>query len=87
MPLVCPPGSIFASGAMLLCSFDNKKEVVGGGTFAALSDDDGKTWPVIRKVEGVGGYMSAAQAPNGVIYLVGSNVACVAFNEAWLRSK
>lgn len=76
-----------ASGAMLLCSFDNKKEVVGGGTFAALSDDDGKTWPVIRKVEGVGGYMSAAQAPNGVIYLVGSNVACVAFNEAWLREK
>jgi hypothetical protein len=29
--------------------------------------------------------MSLAQAPNGVIYLVGSRMRCVAFNEAWLK--
>lgn len=74
-----------ASGALLLCTFDNKKELVGGGTFAALSLDDGKTWAHIRKLDGVGGYMSAAEAANGVIYLYGSRMGCVAFNEAWLR--
>lgn len=74
-----------ASGAILLCSIDNKKEWTGGGTFAALSHDEGQTWSVARKIEGVGGYMSVAQAPNGVIYLFGSRMGCVAFNEAWLR--
>ncbi len=74
-----------ASGAVLLCSFDTKKALVGGGTFAALSLDGARTWPHVRKVEGVGGYMSVAQAPNGVIYLFGSRMSCVAFNEAWLR--
>jgi hypothetical protein len=34
--------------------------------------------------------MSLAQAPNGVIYLLGPNkrnaqIHCVAFNEAWLK--
>ncbi|OAI55084.1 hypothetical protein AYO44_02795 [Planctomycetaceae bacterium SCGC AG-212-F19] len=77
-----------ASGALLLCSFDNKKQIVVGGTFAALSLDDGKTWAHVRKVEGPGGYMSLAQGPNGVIYLLGpngSNIRCVAFNEAWVK--
>jgi formylglycine-generating enzyme required for sulfatase activity len=75
-----------ASGAILMCSIDNKKTVVdGGGTYAALSLDDGKTWAHVRKVEGVGGYMSVAQAPSGVIYLCGSRMGCAAFNEAWLR--
>jgi Neuraminidase (sialidase) len=75
-----------ASGAILMCSQDNKKTVVdGGGTYAALSLDDGKTWPHVRKVEGVGGYMSVAQAPNGVIYLFGTRMGCAAFNETWLR--
>lgn len=77
-----------ASGALLLASFDNKKELVGGGTFAALSFDDGKTWPHVRKVEGPGGYMSLAQGPNGVIYHLGPNgssIRCVAYNEAWLK--
>src|SRR4029077_20824480 len=60
-----------ASGALLLVSFDNKKQLVGGGTFAALSFDDGKTWPHIRKVDGPTGYMSLAQAANGVIYHLG----------------
>lgn len=54
----------------------------------ALSYDDGKTWPHVRKVEGPGGYMSVAQAPNGVIYHLGprgSSIHCVAYNEAWLK--
>jgi len=77
-----------ANGALLVCSFDNKKLLVGGGTFAAVSFDDGKTWPHVRKVEGPTGYMSLAQGPNGVIYLLGpngSNIRCVAFNETWLK--
>jgi sulfatase modifying factor 1 len=77
-----------SSGAILLCSQDNKKTLVdGGGTYAALSLDDGKTWPHVRKVEGVGGYMSVAQAPNGVIYLFGTRMGCTAFNEAWVRER
>jgi formylglycine-generating enzyme required for sulfatase activity len=75
-----------ASGAILVCSQDSKKALVDGGTFAALSLDDGKTWPHVRKVDGVGGYMSVAQAPDGVIYLFGSRMGCAAFNEAWLRA-
>ena len=74
-----------SSGAILLLSFDQKKTVVGGGIFAALSLDEGKTWPQVRKVEGVTGYMSVAQAPNGVIYGFGTRMSCVAFNEAWLK--
>ncbi len=77
-----------ASGALLLCSFDEKKQLSRGGTFAALSLDDGRTWSHLRNVEGPTGYMSLAQAPNGVIYLLGpsgSSIHCVAFNEAWLK--
>lgn len=74
------------SGALLVCSFDNKKKVVGGGAFAALSLDDGKTWAHVRKLENQGGYMSLTQAANGVIYLSGSgNLNVLAFNEAWLK--
>lgn len=75
------------SGAVLLCSIDRNRELVGGGTFAALSLDDGKTWPHIRKVEGAGGYMSLAQGPNGVVYLNGTQMGIVAFNEAWVKEK
>lgn len=75
------------SGAVVLCSIDSRKELVGGGTFAALSLDDGKTWPYVRKVEGAEGYMSLAQGPNGVIYLNGSRLGIVAFNEAWIKEK
>jgi hypothetical protein len=74
-----------ASGAVLLCSIDTTKKLLGGGTFVALSLDDGKTWAHVRRVEGVGGYMALAQAPNGVIYLTGTRLGVVAFNEAWLR--
>ena len=73
------------SGALLLCSIDNGRKLLGGGSFAALSPDDGRTWPHVRRLEGVGGYMSAAQAPDGMIYVFGSRMTCVAFNEQWLR--
>jgi hypothetical protein len=78
-----------ASGALLLVSHDSKKQLGFGGAFAALSYDDGKTWPHVRKVEGPRGYMALAQAPNGVIYHLGPSggapVRCVAYNEAWLK--
>jgi hypothetical protein len=74
-----------ASGAILLLTMDSKK-LLGGGAVVALSLDDGKTWPHARKVEAaVGGYMSVDQAPNGVIYLVGSRMTFAACNEAWIR--
>lgn len=75
------------SGAVLLCSMDRTKELVGGVTFAALSLDDGKTWPHIKKVEGTGGYMSLAQFQDGLIYLNGTQMQIVAFNEAWIKEK
>jgi hypothetical protein len=94
-PLAVPFGGIsvgqkaaalrLAGGGLLLISLDNRKKLVGGGTFAALSPDDGKTWPHVRKLEGVTGYMSAAQAPDGTIYVFGTRMSCVAFNEAWLK--
>ena len=78
-----------ASGGLLLVSFDNKKQLGLGGTYAALSFDDGKTWPHVRKVEGPTGYMSLAQGPNGLIYHLGpsggASVRCAAYNEAWLK--
>lgn len=74
-----------ASGAIVMCSQDSKKSLVDGGTYAALSLDDGKSYAHVRKVDGVGGYMSVTQAPNGVIYLCGSRMGCAAFNEAWLK--
>ena len=75
------------SGALLLCTADTRKPPITGkrGTLAALSHDDGKTWPHIRHLPGVGGYLSAAQTPNGVIHVFGSRMSCVAFNEAWVR--
>jgi formylglycine-generating enzyme len=74
------------SGALLLVSMDNKGTVVErNATFAALSLDDGETWAHVRQLDGVRGYMSAAQAPNGVIYVVGTKQSAVAINEAWLK--
>jgi formylglycine-generating enzyme required for sulfatase activity len=74
------------SKALLLVSMDNKATVVDkGGTFAALSLDDGETWAHVRKLDGVQGYMAAAQAPNGVIHVVGTKMSAISFNEAWLK--
>ena len=76
-----------ASGALLLCAPDTRKPpwTARRGTFAALSPDGGKTWRHVRHLPGVGGYLSAAQAPNGVIHVFGTRMQCVAFNEAWVR--
>jgi sulfatase modifying factor 1 len=68
-----------SSGAILLLSFDK-------GAFAALSPDEGKTWPHVRKLPGLDGYLSAAQAPNGLIYAAGSRLSRVVFNEAWVKA-
>ena len=74
------------SKALLLVSMDNKGTLVGkGGTFAALSLDDGDTWAHVRKLDGVQGYMAATQGPNGVIHVVGTKMSAVSFNEAWLK--
>ncbi len=75
-----------ASGAILMCSIDRTKKLIGSETFAALSLDDGKTWPHRRIIEGVDGYLAAAQSPNGIIYLAGTKLRVVAFNEEWVKS-
>jgi sulfatase modifying factor 1 len=74
-----------ASGAILLLTNDKTKRL-GGSPILALSLDDGQTWPHVRKVEAaIGGYMSLAQADDGVIYLTGSQFKCAACNEAWIK--
>jgi formylglycine-generating enzyme required for sulfatase activity len=74
-----------SSGAILLLTVDRNKQL-GGGSLVALSLDDGKTWPHVRKVDAsVEGYMSLAQAPDGTIYLIGSRMKFAACNEAWVR--
>jgi hypothetical protein len=74
-----------AGGALLIASQDRKKELVGGGTYVALSDNDGRTWSHVRKAGGPVGYLSLAQGPDATIYLIGSRLRFAAFNEAWVR--
>jgi hypothetical protein len=74
-----------ASGALLAVPPDDGRAGAGKGNMAALSFDGGKTWPHVRPVQGAGGYQCLAQAPNGVIYHVGTRMGCAAFNEAWLK--
>jgi hypothetical protein len=73
------------AACLLLVSFDAGKRFVGGGAFAALSSDDGWTWPHVRKLEGVTGDLAAAQGPDGVVHVAGSRLGASAFNEAWLK--
>ena len=75
------------SGALLLCAADASKPPITGrrGTMVAMSHDDGQIWSHIRYLPGVGGYLSATQALNNVIYIFGSRMSCVAFNEAWVK--
>ena len=60
----------------------------GDGAFVALSDDDGETWKT-RTLPGLKtvGYVTATQAPNGVIHIVTSKSEPerhVELNEAWV---
>ncbi|MEX0715287.1 MAG: SUMF1/EgtB/PvdO family nonheme iron enzyme [Planctomycetaceae bacterium] len=74
------------SGAILMLSMDSGRELFGGGSFVALSLDDGKTWPHARKVDApVAGYMSLAQGDDGTIHLIGSRLRFAACNEAWFK--
>ncbi len=41
--------------------------------------------PFRQEVLFAGGYMSVAESPNGVIYVFGTRMSCVAFNEAWVK--
>jgi hypothetical protein len=60
------------------------------GAFAALSDDDGKTWQM-RDLPGTVtvGYVTAAQGPNGLIHIVTSKNKPadleIELNEAWVE--
>ena len=84
-----PLGELLPGGALLLCAADTRKPPITGseGTMVAISDDDGGTWPHVRHLPRVGGYLSAAEAPTGVIYVFGSSMSCVAFNESWVREQ
>jgi len=68
-----------------------KSGPVKPGAFAALSDDDGKTWQT-RDLPGVltVGYVTAAQGPNGIIHIVTSKNKPadleIELNEAWVLS-
>jgi len=75
-----------SSGALLLVTMDGKKSLLSSGlALAALSLDDGRTWGHARRLEGVQGYMAAAQDQSGRIQVIGTRMSCVTFNEAWLR--
>jgi hypothetical protein len=77
--------------------------ITQGGSYVALSEDEGQTWKVVtligtqphedkRRHNGnpTIGYSAARQAPNGVIHLITTmNKPCLHFamNEAWILSK
>jgi hypothetical protein len=70
-----------SSGALLVASHEK------GGAYATLSYDDGATWPQRRKLAGVGGYLSAAQGPDGVIHIAGSKLGVISITEDWIKER
>jgi formylglycine-generating enzyme required for sulfatase activity len=80
-----------ASGRLFFVAdlFDKKKlGPEGAGAFVALSDDDGETWKT-RQLPNIVtvGYVTATQAPNGVIHMVTSKnepAYHIELNEAWV---
>ena len=80
-----------ASGRLFFVAdfFDKKKlGADGAGAFFALSDDDGESWKT-RQVPGIVtvGYVTATQAPSGVIHIVTSKnqpAVHIELNEAWV---
>jgi len=80
-----------ASGRLFFVAdlFDKKKlGPEGAGAFVALSDDEGETWNTRRLPNIVTvGYVTATQAPNGVIHIVTSKnepAYHIELNEAWV---
>jgi hypothetical protein len=68
-------------------------EYTGTGLYAAVSDDDGKTWPTRRLVAADGkttadinGYLALAQGRDGLIHLITSKDH-YAFNLAWMKAR
>ncbi len=87
-------------GPILLCSFAKKmtvKDAAGkerevSGLFAAVSFDEGRTWPARRPIvpsggarAEAGGYLSITQTPDGVVQLI-SSALHYQFNLAWLKA-
>jgi hypothetical protein len=80
-----------ASGRLLLVAdlFDKKKlGAEGAGAGVALSEDDGETWKT-RQLPNIAtvGYVTATQAPNGVIHIVTSKnepAYHIELNETWV---
>jgi len=73
--------------------FDNSTggKFTGYGLFAAISTDDGATWPIRKLIAGdqsrkpeIRGYLAATQTPDGLIHLI-SSVKYYRFNLAWLK--
>jgi formylglycine-generating enzyme required for sulfatase activity len=68
-------------------------EYTGTGLYAAVSDDEGKTWPTRRLVAADGkttadinGYLALAQGRDGLIHLITSKDH-YAFNLAWIKAR
>jgi formylglycine-generating enzyme required for sulfatase activity len=80
-----------ASGRLFFVADWSQRKVPGprrDGAFVAISDDDGETWTQ-RELPGIStvGYVTATQAPNGVIHIVTSKNKPdyhIELNEAWV---
>ena len=64
------------------------KEYTGPGMFAALSFDEGATWPVRRLLTQTerGGYLASTQTPDDMIHLISSRLY-YRFNLAWMTAQ
>ncbi len=67
----------------------NEKHLHKDGAYAALSDDDGKTWKQKRLLADIltVGYVTATQGPDGVIHIATSKNTVnyeIELNEAWV---
>ena len=83
-----------ASGRLFfVADFNPKQEkhIHKDGAYAALSDDDGKTWKIKRLPPDIltVGYVTATQGPDGVIHIATSKNTVndeIELNEAWVLS-
>ena len=96
-------GRLFFAGDYQHLKGTQPEGITEGGSYVALSEDDGETWAVKTLVgaqqhenpenhngNGTIGYSAARQGPNGVIHLITTmNRPCLhfAFNEAWILDK